>query len=98
MQKQNSNGTTLRLTKKTFQDQELPLELPLTTRQKIKIRNAFANNMSTDIKVSKAELSKIIQSRGSGFANAMLSKFPGLLMKAGVPLINNFWTPSFNIA
>ena len=89
MQKQNSNGTTLRLTKKTFQDQELPLELPLTTRQKIKIRNAFANNMSTDIKV---------QSRGSGFANAMLSKFPGLLMKAGVPLINNFWAPSFNIA
>ena len=37
----------------------------LTTRQKTKIRNAFANNMSTDIKLSKSQISKIIQSGGS---------------------------------
>ena len=43
----------------------LPHELFLTTRQATKKRNAFANNMSTAIKLSKAQISKIIQSRGS---------------------------------
>ena len=33
----------------------------LTTRQTTKIRNTFANNMSTDIKLSKTQISKIIQ-------------------------------------
>ena len=42
----------------------LPHELLLTTRQKIKIRNAFNNNMSTDLKLSKAQISEIIQSGG----------------------------------
>ena len=44
-------GTTLRITKKKFQDEELPDELFLKTRQKAKIRNVFAINMSTDIKL-----------------------------------------------
>ena len=35
----------------------------LITRQTAKIKNAFANNMSTDIKLRKAQTSKIIQSR-----------------------------------
>ena len=48
----NKSRTTLRLTKKNFEDQELPHELFLTTRQTTKI-NAFANNLSTDIKLSK---------------------------------------------
>ena len=39
-------------------------ELFLTKRQKTKIRHAFTNNMSTDIKLNKAQLSKIIQSKG----------------------------------
>ena len=43
----------------------LPSELLLTRRQKAKLRNAFNNNMPTDIKLSKAQISKIIQSRGS---------------------------------
>ena len=43
----------------------MPHELLLTTRLTTKIRNAFANNMSTDIKLSKAQISKIIQSGGS---------------------------------
>ena len=34
----------------------------LTTRQKTKLRSAFNNNMSTDLKLSKAQISKIIQS------------------------------------
>ena len=40
----------------------MPNELFLTTRQTTKIRNAFANNLLTDIKLSKAQISKIIQS------------------------------------
>ena len=60
----NKTGTILRINKKNFQDEELPHELFLTTRQTTKI-NAFASNMPTDIKLSKAQISKIIQSAGS---------------------------------
>ena len=52
----------MRINKKNFQDKEFPHELFLITRQANKIRNAFANNMSTNIKFSKAQISKIIQS------------------------------------
>ena len=58
-----------------------PHELLLTTRQKTKLRNAFNNNMSTDIKLSKAQISKITQSRG--FLGSLLSKL-GQLMKVVV--------------
>ena len=54
----NNTGTTLRITKTDFQDEELSHELFLTTRQRKKIRNALANNMSTDTKLSKAQLGK----------------------------------------
>ena len=43
----------------------MPHELLLTTRQTTKTRNAFSNNMSKDTKLSKAQISKIIQSGGS---------------------------------
>ena len=56
----NNIGAILRINNKIFQDKGLPHELFLTTRQKAKVRNAFANNISTDIKISKAQLSKII--------------------------------------
>ena len=39
---------------KMFDENDLPHELLLTTRQKSKLRNAFNNNMSTDIKLSEA--------------------------------------------
>ena len=39
-------------------------ELFLTIRQKTKIRNVFAENISTDVKLNKAQISKIIQSAG----------------------------------
>ena len=38
----------------------LPRELLLITRFKTKWRNAFNKNMSTDIKLFKAQISKII--------------------------------------
>ena len=58
----NKTGTTLRMSLKMFNGNDLPHELLLTTRQKTKLRNAFNNNMSTDLKLSKAQISKIIQS------------------------------------
>ena len=54
----NKTGIILKLNKKNFEDEELPHELFLTTRQATKIRNAFTNKMSTDIKLSKAQISK----------------------------------------
>ena len=47
----NKTGTTLRMNKKNFEDEELAHELFLTTRQTTKIKNAFLNDMSTDIKL-----------------------------------------------
>ena len=61
------------------------------TRQKAKLRNAFNNNMSTDIKVSKAQNTKIIQS--GGFLRSLLSKLAGPLMKIAVPLAKNILAP-----
>ena len=53
-------GSTLRMSLKMFDANGLPYEL-LTTRQKTKLENAFNSNISTDIKLSKAQISKIIQ-------------------------------------
>ena len=60
----NKAGIALRISLKMFNGDDLSHELLLTTRQKIKLRNAFNNNMSTDLKLSKAQISKIIQSGG----------------------------------
>ena len=75
----NKTVTTLRIPKKNFQDEELPHELFLTTRQKTKIGNAFANNMSTDINFTKAEISKIIEL--GLFLDSWLGKTVGNLCK-----------------
>ena len=45
--------TTLRMSLKMFDGNDLPHEIILTTRQKTKLRNPFNNNVSTDIKLSK---------------------------------------------
>ena len=63
----NKIVTTLRTTKKNLQDEELSHELFLTTRQTTKVRNLFSNNISTDIKLSKVQLSKMIHSGGFSF-------------------------------
>ena len=57
-------------------------------QDKKNIRNAFNNNMSTDLKLSKAQMNKIIQSGG------FLSKLLGPLLKTGLPLITNVIKPS----
>ena len=65
MQQKKIRATILRINKKNFEEKELPHKLFPTTRQTTKIRNTFVNNMSTCIKLSKAQISKIIQSGGS---------------------------------
>ena len=67
----NNTGTTLRISLKMFDGNNLSHELLLTARQKAKLRNPFNNNMSTDIKLSKAQITKIIQS--GGFLGSLLS-------------------------
>ena len=62
-------------------------ELLLKTRQANKLRNAIENNMSTDIKLSKAQISKIIQS--GGFLGSLISKIAGPLMEVAVPFAKN---------
>ena len=70
----NNTGTTLRIGLKMFNGNNLPHELLLTTRQKTKIRNAFTNNRSIDLKLSKAQVFPI---QSSGF----LGKLLGPLLK-----------------
>ena len=87
----NETGTTLRMSLKMFNANDLPHELLLTIRQKTKLRNAFNNNMSTDLKLSKAQNSKIIQS--GGFLGSVLSKLAGPLMTVAIPLAKNILAP-----
>ena len=54
----NKTETILRVNMKSCEDKELPHKLFLTTRQTTKVRNAFANNMSTDLKLCKAQYLK----------------------------------------
>ena len=56
-------------------------KLLLTNRQVSNFRKAFANHLSADIKLSKTQLSKVIQSRG------FLGRLLGPLLKTGLPLI-----------
>ena len=64
-----------------------PHELLLTNRQVENIRKAFANHLSTDIKLSKTQLSKMIQSGG------FLSRLLGPLLKTGLPLMKSVIKP-----
>ena len=77
----NQTGVTLRMSMKMFEGNNLPHKLSLT-RQKTRVRNAFENNMSTDIKLSKTQISKIIQS--GQYLGSLLSKIAGPLMKVAV--------------
>ena len=67
----NKTGTTLRMSLKMLDENDLPHDLLLITRQKTKLRDAFNNNMSTDIILSKVQISKIIQF--GGFLGSLLS-------------------------
>ena len=64
-----------------------PHEVLLTDRQVSSIRKAFANNSPANIKFSKTQLLKMIQSGG------FLGKLLGPLLKAWLPLIKNVFMP-----
>ena len=79
----NQTGVTLRMSMKMFDRNNLLHELLLTTRQKTKLRNAFENNLSADIKLYETEISEIIQSR----------VIVGPLMKVAVPIAKDTLAP-----
>ena len=85
------NKTTLRMHLKMFNGKDLPHELLLTRRQKMKLRNTFNNNISTDLKLSKVQISKIIQP--GGFLESLLSKLAGSLIIVAIPLQKNVLAP-----
>ena len=64
-----------------------PHELLLTNRQVANLCTAFAKHTSTDIKLSKAQLSKMIQSGG------FLGRLSGPLIRTGLPLIQSVIKP-----
>ena len=69
---------------------DLPHKFLLTARQK-KRRSAFNNNMSTNLKLSRAPIFKIV--RSGGFLRSLLSKLTGPLMKVAIPLAKNILVP-----
>ena len=85
----NETEVVLRLSSNMIDDNEASFlhELLLTNRQVANIRKAFANNSSTDIKLSKGQLSKMVQSGG------FLGRLLGPLLKTGSPIINNVIKP-----
>ena len=87
----NKTWKTLRISLTMFDGDDLPHELLLTTRQKAKLKNAFNNNMSNNLKLSKAQITKIIQS--GGFVGSLLSKLANPLMKVASPLAKNILAP-----
>ena len=64
-----------------------PHKLSLTNRQVANLRKAFANHLSTDVKLSKIQLFKMIQSGG------FLGRLLGPLLKTGLLLIKNVIKP-----
>ena len=68
-----------RMNIKMFNGNNLPHELLLTPRQTTKLKNSIENNMSSDIKLYRAQIFKIIQS--GGYLGSLLSKSGGPLMK-----------------
>ena len=82
---ENENELVLRLSSNMIGGNEtnFPHTLFLTNRQVSNFRKTFANHLSADIKLSKTQLSKMIQSRG------FLGRLLGPLLKTGLPVIKN---------
>ena len=74
-----------------FNGNNLPRELLLTQRQTTKLRDPIENNLKSDINLSEAQISKIIQSCG------FLGKILGPLLKTGLPLLKSVtWIIGYN--
>ena len=79
----------LRLSSNMISDDETNFspKLLITNREVANLRKAFADKSSNDIKLSKTQISKMIQSGG------FLVRLLGPLLKAGLPLIKNVMKP-----
>ena len=86
----SKTGTTLSMSLKIFDGNDLPHELLLTTRQITKLKNAFNNNISTDIKLLKLKFQNNSVWRVLG---ALLGKLPGPLIKVAVPSTKDILAP-----
>ena len=64
-----------------------PQRLLLTNEEVANLRKTFANNSSADIKLSKTQVSKMIQSR------AEFGRVLGPLLKTGLTLMKNLIKP-----
>ena len=87
----SNNGTTLRIANKNFNKADLLHELFLTQSQINKFREKVENNMSTDIKLSKAQISKLIKSGGT--LGSILARFLPKLIKSALSLGKNILAP-----
>ena len=85
----NETKVVLRLSLNMVEDDETSFshKLLLTNRQVANLRKAFANYLSTDIKLSKTQISKMIQS------GEFLGRLLGPLVKTGLPLMKNVIKP-----
>ena len=88
----NETEVVLRLSSNMIGDNEsnFPHKLLLINRQVSNLRKAFTNYLSANIKLSKTQLSKMIQSGG------FLGRLLGPLLKTGLPLIKNVIKPLAN--
>ena len=85
----NETEVVLRLLSNMVGDDEtnFPHELLLTNRHVANLRKGFANYLSTDIKLSKTQISKMIQS------GKFLGRLLEPLVKTGLPLMKNVIKP-----
>ena len=87
----NRTEVTLNISSNTVADSDdednFPHKLLLTNTQVSKLRKAFANGSSANIKLSTTQLHKLVQS--GGFFGRLLGK----LQKTGLSLIGNVFKP-----
>ena len=86
----SNNGTTLRIGNKNFNKADLLHELFFTQTQINKLREKVENNMSTDIKLSKTQINKLIKEGGA--LGSILARFIKLI-KPAVSLGKNILAP-----
>ena len=87
----SNNRTTLRIGNKNFNKADLLQELYLKQSQINKLRGKVENNMSTDIKLSKAQIKKLLKEGGA--LGSMFTIFLPKLIKPAIPLGKNILAP-----
>ena len=85
------NGTTLRIGNKNFNKADLHHELYLTQSQINKLKENGEINMSTDIKLGKAQIKKLLKEGGA--LGSMLARFLTKLIKPAISLSKNILAP-----